>query len=70
MRELLTPPAAHARTFHRGSRSFDPAAIGCTDECSYVLDTTATGNSNASHDYGSKLSEDQKRDLIEFLKTQ
>ena len=70
MRELLTPPAARASTFHRGSRTFDPAAMGCTDEGPYVLDTTATGNSNAGHDYGSDLSEDQKRDLIEFLTTQ
>ena len=70
MRELLTPPAARARTFHRGSRTFDPAALGYADEGSYVLDTNVTGNSNAGHDYGSELSEDQKRDLIEFLKTQ
>ena len=69
MRELLTQPAARARTFHRGSHTFDPATMGCADEGPYVLDTTAAGNSNAGHDYGTDLSEDQKRELIEFLKT-
>src|SRR6185436_7987525 len=32
MSELLTKPASRARTFHRGSQTFDPAAMGWTDE--------------------------------------
>ena len=70
MRDLLTPPAARAKTFRRGSRTFDTAAMGYTDEGAYVLDTTSAGNSNAGHDYGTDLSEEQKRELIEYLKTQ
>ena len=69
MQELLTPPAARAKTFHRGSRLFDAAQVGYTDAGAYLLDTTTAGNSNAGHDYGTALPADEKRGLIEFLKT-
>jgi len=35
----------------------------------YVLDVSGPGQSNAGHDYGTDLSDAQKRDLIEYLKT-
>jgi hypothetical protein len=69
MQELLTPPATRAKTFHRGSRVYDPAVMGYVDEGAYALDTTLPGNANSGHDFGTQLSRDQKRDLIEFLKT-
>ena len=69
MRELLTSPAQRAKTFHRGSRLFDEREIGYTEEGAYVLDMAANGNSNSGHDYGAKLSESEKQDLIEYLKT-
>jgi hypothetical protein len=69
MRDLLMPPAQRAKTFHRGSRTFDEKEMGYADEGAYVLDTSASGNSNSGHDYGTKLSENEKRDLIEYLKT-
>ena len=69
MDELLTAPAARPKSFHRGSRIFDEHTLGYTDEGSYVLDTTMSGNANAGHDYGTALSADEKRDLIEYLKT-
>ena len=69
MRDLLTPPAQRAKTFHRGSRVFDEQVMGYTDEGAYLFDTTASGNSNSGHDYGTKLPENAKRDLIEYLKT-
>ena len=69
MHELLTSPAERAKTFHRGSRVFDEKEMGYTDEGAYILDTASSGNSNSGHDYGTKLSEDEKRDLIEYLKT-
>jgi hypothetical protein len=43
--------------------------MGYTDDGFYVLDTAGSGNSNSGHDYGTKLSENEKRDLIEYLKT-
>lgn len=69
MEELLTKPASRARTFHRGSRTFDPVVMGWTDEGAYLLDTSTPGNANIGHDYGTDLSPAAKRDLIEFLKT-
>jgi hypothetical protein len=69
MQELLTPPQQRETRFHRGSRVFDENAMGYTDEGAYVLDTSASGNSNSGHDYGTKLSPEKKRDLIEYLKT-
>jgi hypothetical protein len=69
MQQLLTTPADRAKTFHRGSRVYDERNLGYTDEGVYALDTAASGNSNSGHDYGTKLSSDEKRDLIEYLKT-
>jgi len=69
MNELLTDPAQRSKTFHRGSRMFDEKELGYTDEGAYVLDTGASGNSNSGHDYGTRLSPEEKRDLIEYLKT-
>lgn len=69
MQDLLTPPQQRETRFHRGSHVFDENAMGYTDEGAYVLDTSASGNSNSGHDYGTKLSAAEKRDLIEYLKT-
>ena len=69
MQQLLAPPAQRAKTFHRGSRVFDEKEVGYTDDGAYVFDTAGSGNSNSGHDYGTKLAEKEKRDLIEYLKT-
>lgn len=69
MRDLLTSPGERTKTFHRGSRVFDEKEMGYTDEGAYVLDTAGSGNSNSGHDYGTKLSVNEKHDLIEYLKT-
>jgi hypothetical protein len=69
MEELLAPPAQRAKKFRRGSRAYDTAKMGYTDEGVYELDTSARGNSNAGHEFGTALAADQKRELIEYLKT-
>src|SRR5712691_466454 len=69
MKELLTPPPARAKSFHRGSRQYDAVQMGYTDDGPYTLDTGSPGNSSAGHDYGTDLTDAQKRDLIEYLKT-
>lgn len=69
MQELLTPPSARAKSFHRGSRRYDAVQMGYTDDGPYILDTGSPGNSSAGHDYGTDLTDAQKRDLIEYLKT-
>ncbi|NUN50577.1 MAG: hypothetical protein HUU15_17335 [Candidatus Brocadiae bacterium] len=67
--DLLTAPADREKSWRRGSREYDRVALGFTDAGAYVLDTTAPGNSSAGHDYGTGLSPDEKRDLLEYLKT-
>ncbi|KAF0242232.1 MAG: hypothetical protein FD180_4029 [Planctomycetota bacterium] len=69
MADLLSPPASRAKTYRRGSREYDTAALGYADSGSYVLDTSTPGNSNAGHDYGTSLATEAKRDLVEYLKT-
>lgn len=69
MQELLTAPAQRAKTFHRGSQEYDANQMGYTDAGVYVFDATTEGNSNAGHDYGTKLSSEQKRELLEYLRT-
>ena len=69
MQELLTAPGQRAKNFHRGSQEYDPNQMGYTDGGVYVFDTTTDGNSNSGHDYGTKLSAEQKRELMEYLKT-
>lgn len=69
MQELLTPPEQRAKTFHRGSQDYDATQMGYTDAGAYLFDTSTRGNSNAGHKYGSALTADEKRDLVEYLKT-
>jgi hypothetical protein len=69
MQELLTPPTQRAKTFHRGSQEYDANQMGYTDAGAYVFDTAGEGNSNSGHDYGTKLTAEQKRELMEYLKT-
>ena len=69
MADLLSAPGERAKSFHRGSQRFDPAAMGYTDEGVYVFDTSTPGNSNSGHAYGTALSPNEKRELIEYLKT-
>jgi hypothetical protein len=71
--ELLKAPDDRVKAFHVGSRQFDPKNVGFeTQEFqgSYRFDTSLDGNSNGGHDYGtSELSDEQKWELIEYLKT-
>lgn len=69
MRELLAAPADRAKSFHRGSRSYDPAEMGYADGGSYRLDTATPANANIGHNYGTDLTASEKTELIEYLKT-
>ena len=69
MEELLTQPNERQKAFHRGSRVYDPEKMGFTDEGAYVFDTAGPGNANTGHDYGTALATEQKRDLMEYLKS-
>jgi hypothetical protein len=74
--ELLTPPKDRKASFMVGSRLFDPKNVGyATDQSpfkggSFVTDpANVNGNGNGGHDFGTRLSEDDRWALIEYLKT-
>lgn len=70
--ELLQPPDRRVQQFFVGSRAFDPVQVGFATEDSpgaFRFDTRLPGNSNAGHDYGTTLTDAQKWELIEYLKS-
>jgi mono/diheme cytochrome c family protein len=68
--ELLKPAAQRKATFHVGSQEFDPVNVGFVDDPQFpTFDTSRTGNSNAGHEFGASLTEAEKADLIEYLKS-
>jgi hypothetical protein len=71
---LLLPARDRLKKFYVGTREFDPVNVGfVTDrrDGAFELDTSPPGNSNAGHDtYGNdKLTEEQRWQLVEYLKT-
>jgi hypothetical protein len=69
--QLLTPPSQRVTQFYVGSREFDPGNVGfITSQTpgAFLFDTTIPGDSNEGHDYGTTLSNQQRMDLVEFLK--
>jgi len=72
LRELLKKPSQRVKVFHVGSWKFDAVKVGfATDPlpATSEFDTSIPGNSNQGHDYGTHLSEDEKLDLIEYIKS-
>ncbi len=80
--ELLLPAERRSAAFHVGSREFDPRRVGfdaAAAEGRFRFDTSLPGNSNRGHEFrdgprgngviGPALSEEERWDLIEFLKT-
>jgi hypothetical protein len=74
---LLQPAAKRPTKFSIGVRTFDPVRVGyLTDAPGFpqfnVLNpdgTVITGNSNAGHEYGVQLSDGERAQLLEYLKS-
>ncbi len=70
--DLLHPSDRPAK-FIVGTREYDPVKIGyATSGNGWTFDTSQPGNSNIGHagdKYGTNLTEDQKAQLLEYLKT-
>ncbi len=79
---LLSPVAERPKKFYLGNREYDPVNVGyVTDKFpgGFEFDTTKRGNSNSGHEFsddrakegviGRALSPDERRALIEYLKT-
>jgi hypothetical protein len=82
LRDLLNPPNERPQTFHRGYDVFDPIRVGFKEPSPrqvgpqgewrqpyFLFDTKQRGNGNQGHTYGTQLSEEDKRKLLEYLKT-
>jgi hypothetical protein len=78
--ELFQPSAQRSKSFSIGVRTFDPVRVGyLTDVAGFpkfnVNDSNGnpiTGNSNVGHEgdqYGTSLGPDERRQLIEYLKS-
>jgi hypothetical protein len=70
--QLLLPQAKRMEKFNVGTLEYDPIYVGYQTDASYggkVFDTTLPGNRNTGHNYGVNLSEAQRKDLLEYLKT-
>lgn len=76
LRDLLEPPERRPAVFFRGYDVFDRVNVGFisnvpeADGRSFSrFDTGLPGNSNAGHRYGTTLPDEDKRAIVEYLKT-
>jgi hypothetical protein len=73
--DLLTPPAGRPTVFFTGGDVIDSDNVGfkssgsTAEATGYRYDTALKGNGNAGHIYGTDLPQDQKRALLEYLKS-
>lgn len=74
--QLLQAPEKRIKQFMVGSREFDPVNVGYIttrglNEFNVLADNQQImpGNSNLGHDYGTRLTDQEKWALIEFMKT-
>ena len=75
LHDLLERPEHRQKVFYRGYDLYDPARVGFVSDGPIAArigtryDTAQPGNGNGGHLYGVALRADDKRALIEFLKT-
>ncbi|HEY7428413.1 MAG TPA: c-type cytochrome [Gemmataceae bacterium] len=75
--DLLQKPGSRARKFFRGDDEYDPVNVGFRSDRSrsddgrrlFPFDTELPGNGNGGHDYGTSLADEEKKALLEYLKT-
>jgi mono/diheme cytochrome c family protein len=75
LRDLLAPEAQRPAKFRRGYDVYDPLNVGFESASpearrrGFLHDTAERGNGNLGHLYGTNLSEPEKAQLLEYLKT-
>jgi hypothetical protein len=70
--ELLKKPEDRVTSFHVGSWEMDPVNVGFVTDAGPATSefvTSDKGNSNSGHDYGTDLTDAEKRQLVEYIKT-
>jgi hypothetical protein len=76
LRDLLEPVERRPATFFRGYDVFDQVKVGFVSDVAtadgrtyFRYDTSIPGNSNSGHLYGLSLPDEDKRAVVEYLKT-
>jgi processive rubber oxygenase RoxA-like protein len=76
LRDLLDAPESRPKAFYRGYDVYDQVKLGFVSDVPAAdgqvytrYDTTVPGNANSGHVYGTTLSDDDKRAIVEYLKT-
>jgi hypothetical protein len=76
LRDLLEPPERRPAVFYRGYDVYDQVRVGFVTDVAeengrrfFRYDTSIPGNGNGGHVYGTSLSEDDKRAIVEYMKT-
>ncbi len=73
--DLLEVPDQRTKVFYRGYNVYNPDKVGFVSEgtqaqkTGFKYDTNVEANSNQGHLYGTELAADDKKALIEYLKT-
>lgn len=80
--QMLLPGEQRSASFYTGSRQFDPKQVGFETSAfdgGFRFDTTVPGNSNRGHEFrnapgvsgviGPELTDQQRWDIVEYLKT-
>ena len=73
--DLLLPPSQRPQTFYRGYDVYDPVKVGFVtqgeeaERAGTLHDTRERAGSAQGHDFGSGLSDEERWQLVEYLKT-
>ncbi|MBI2806136.1 MAG: cytochrome c [Planctomycetes bacterium] len=70
--DLLKPASQRPEKFYVGSHEFDPIRLGYVSTIpgrEPNFDTSIPGNSNSGHEYGATLTDAERKDLLEYLKS-
>lgn len=76
LEELLKSPEQRIKEFYRGDDAYDHRGVGFRSDRSqvdgrnlFLFDTRLPGNSNSGHVYGTNLNDNERKALLEYLKT-
>ena len=76
LRDLLEPPERRPAVFYRGYDVYDQVRVGFVTDVAeengrpfFRYDTSIPGNGNGGHVYGTTLNDDDKRAIVEYMKT-
>jgi hypothetical protein len=75
LRDLLDAPASRPKVFYRGYDVYDPVKVGFRSDVAqekgrsyFRFDTSLPGNGNGGHEYGTRLSVEDKNAIVEYMK--